>query len=54
MSHPSSRSGHLGRSSSCHMAWSYLKFKQSMHDVIDIDISPHKINGDTFPQLEPL
>jgi hypothetical protein len=54
MSLASSRSGYHGCLSSCHLAWSYLKFKQSLHDVIHIDISPHEINGDTFHQLEPL
>jgi hypothetical protein len=46
MSLASSRYGHHGCLLSCHLTWSYLKFKQSMHDAIHIDMSPHKINGD--------
>jgi hypothetical protein len=41
MSLTSSRSGHHECLSSCHLAWSSIKFKQSM--VLIILISPHKI-----------
>jgi hypothetical protein len=54
MSHPSSRSVHLGCLSSCHLARYCLKLNESIHGAIHIDISPQKMKDHLCHQLEPL